>query len=106
MIVQHHTDRLRLRPGVTLLELLAVLAVLGTLAAISAIGLRAAARGAPGPARDRLTLARRAAIASGSPRLVRVEDQGELPIALALPDGSIRLDSAARFLLEASDGTR
>jgi prepilin-type N-terminal cleavage/methylation domain-containing protein len=84
------TERMRCRPGVTLLELLLVLAILGILSAVAGLRLAAIPRATEDdPARAALAAARADAIRSG--RVVTIElEAPHAPLrATATPDGAI-----------------
>jgi prepilin-type N-terminal cleavage/methylation domain-containing protein len=80
---------MRRRDGVTLLELMVALAILALMAGVTVAGLRRAGAPTPPTDADRITNARRDAIALGRPVHFLLRDSAEARPAHALPDGRV-----------------
>jgi prepilin-type N-terminal cleavage/methylation domain-containing protein len=83
------------RSGFTLVELMVVLAILGLMAAVAGLAVRSMA--APDAASERaarIADARRQALRTRRPVTLQVAEGDSARRLLALPDGSVRADSA------------
>lgn len=83
------------RAGFTLVELMVVLAVLGVMAGVAGLAARSLERTDPATARAAAVAeARRRALETRRPVALTVQVDGASRRVLALPDGSVRADTA------------
>jgi prepilin-type N-terminal cleavage/methylation domain-containing protein len=83
------------RAGFTLVELMVVLAILGVMAGVAGLAARSVDTTDPASARASLIAdARRRALETRRPVAISVDVDGSARRVLALPDGSVRADSA------------
>lgn len=89
-----HKRTRRLRPGVTLVELIVVLAIMTVMAAVVGLAAPPVRHADPDIATTRVTAARRAALASGQPVTVTVVSHEHPYAVTAYPNGAVVADSA------------